>query len=148
MSDDDWSLRKLKRAGPLKDRQAINGYLRLNPPRGFLAIFMDAERSVIALEELFQGSFARCMRPREVVHAALKHNATNVIFAHNLPPLDSTDSGSGQDDVDSFAELVDALVRVDVRVLDCFIVRHNQICSFFDTQLLHPGILPGIETLH
>ena len=52
----------------------------------FVCVFLDSQHRVIACDELFRGTLAQTsVYPREVVKAALAHNAAAVIFAHNHP---------------------------------------------------------------
>ena len=74
----------------LTSPQAVRDYLRLRiadrEHEVFVALFLDSQNRLIAAEELFRGTLAQTsVYPREVVKAALKHNAAAVIFAHNHP---------------------------------------------------------------
>lgn len=49
-------------------------------------LFLDSQNRLIAYEEMFRGTVTSTMvYPREIVKAALGHNATSVILAHNHP---------------------------------------------------------------
>ncbi|HCE2682931.1 TPA: DNA repair protein RadC [Vibrio parahaemolyticus] len=86
----------------------------------FGVMFLDNQHQLIAFEELFQGTIdAASIYPREVVKAALKHNAAAVIFAHNHP---SKVADPSQSDRRVTRRLVDALALVDIRVLDHIVV--------------------------
>lgn len=115
---------EITRTDALTSPQAVRDYLRLNlqtrEHEVFVAVFLDTQHRVIAVEELFRGSLKETsVYPREVVKRALALNAAAVIFAHNHP------SGVAEP---SFADetithaLKKALALVDVRVLDHFIV--------------------------
>jgi DNA repair protein RadC len=84
---------------------------------------------VIEVEELFRGTLTQTsVYPREVVKAALHHNVATVILAHNHPSGIVEPSRS---DENLSAALKQALVLVDVRVLDHFIVagvRGAELC--------------------
>lgn len=86
----------------------------------FGALFLDAQHRLIAWEKLFYGTVdGASVHPREVVRRALHHNAAAVIFAHNHP------SGVAEpSDADRHIthQLRDALLLVDVRVLDHLVV--------------------------
>jgi hypothetical protein len=74
----------------LTSPQAVRDYLRLRIANRehevFVALFLDSQNRLIAADELFRGTLAQTsVYPREVVKAALKHNAAAVIFAHNHP---------------------------------------------------------------
>ena len=52
----------------------------------FSVIFLDNQNGVLAYQDLFQGTIdGAAVYPREVVKAALTHNAASVILAHNHP---------------------------------------------------------------
>ncbi|MDE2441656.1 MAG: hypothetical protein KGP14_11580, partial [Betaproteobacteria bacterium] len=72
--------------------------------------------------------------PREVVKAALSHNAAAVILAHNHP---SGVADPSRADEMLTRSLKDALAMVDVKVLDHFIVAGNTLpLSFAERGLL------------
>jgi DNA repair protein RadC len=115
---------RLAREDTLSSPQAVRDYLRLRlmgrPHEVFVAVFVDSQNRVIALEELFRGSLKETsVYPREVVKRALHHNAAGVIFAHNHPS--GVAEPSSADEVLTRA-LKEALALVDVRVLDHFVV--------------------------
>lgn len=86
----------------------------------FSVIYLDSQNRMIAFEEMFRGTLNQTsVYPREVVKAALQHNAGAVIFAHNHP---SGVSDPSRADEMLTRTLVDALKLVDVKVLDHFIV--------------------------
>lgn len=108
----------------LASPQAVRDYLRLRlagrAHEVFVAVFLDSQNRVIALEELFRGSLKETsVYPREVVKRALAHNAAGVILAHNHP---SGVAEPSRADETLTRALRDALALVDVRVLDHFIV--------------------------
>ncbi|CAA2950575.1 Uncharacterised protein [Enterobacter cloacae] len=52
----------------------------------FIVVFLDNQNRLLAHEMLFHGSIAITdIHPREVVKAALRHDAAAAIFAHNHP---------------------------------------------------------------
>lgn len=90
----------------------------------FAAAWLDNRRCLIAFEELFRGSLDRtAVYAREVVKAALRHNAAAVLFAHNHPSGSVLASG---DDLALTLELSRALDLVDVRVLDHIVVSASE----------------------
>ena len=104
--------------------QAVRDYLRLQLASReyevFMAVFLDTQNRVIAMEELFRGSLRETsVYPREVVKRALHLNASAVIFAHNHP---SGVAEPSRADEAITQTLKQALALVDVRVLDHFIV--------------------------
>lgn len=126
-------LRETIHEGPvLQTPQAVRDYLRLTflhrEHEVFIAVYLDAQNRVIAVEELFRGTLTTtAVYPREVVKQVLKHNAASVIFAHNHPSGVSEPSSA---DKNLTQVLVQALALVDVRVLDHFVVGTNSVTSF------------------
>ena len=113
-----------KQRDALTSPQAVRDYLRLQlgtrEYEVFMAVFLDTQNRVIAMEELFRGTLKETsVYPREVVKRALAHNAGAVIFAHNHPS--GVAEPSRADEAITLA-LKQALALVDVRVLDHFIV--------------------------
>ncbi|MDP8236626.1 MAG: DNA repair protein RadC, partial [Candidatus Erginobacter occultus] len=52
----------------------------------FSAVFLNTANKIIEVEQVAEGTVNRAaIHPREVIAAALKHNASRVIFAHNHP---------------------------------------------------------------
>lgn len=86
----------------------------------FCAAWLDNRHRLIAWHEMFHGSIdGASVHPREVVRAALAHNAAAVIFAHNHPSGVVEPSHA---DREITTLLRKALELVEVRVLDHFIV--------------------------
>lgn len=118
--------------------QAVRDYLRLRiadrEHEVFVVLFFDAQHGLIACEELFRGTLTQTsVYPREVVKAALKHNAAAVIFAHNRP--------SGVAEPSRADELLtqtlrQALSLVDCKTLDHFVVAGEKTTSFAERGLL------------
>lgn len=125
-------LEKIKH-GPLLDSPTlVRDYLRLyfmgQEHESFVSIYLDSMHRVRAAEELFRGTLMQTsVYPREVVKAALKHNASAVIFAHNHPSGVAEPSRS---DELLTANLKRALALIDVRVLDHFVVGGEAVVSF------------------
>ena len=83
---------------------------------------------------MFRGTLAQTsVYPREVVKAALKHNAAAVMFAHNHPSGFAEPSRA--DELLTTA-LKQALALVDIRVLDHFVVTGEKVTSFAERGLL------------
>jgi len=122
----------LERGKPLTDPAATRKYLlaklRDMPHEVFACLYLDNRHRVIAFEELFRGTIdGATVHPREVVRAALKHNAAALIFAHNHPSGVAEPSDS---DRRLTRRLADALALVDIRVLDHFVVGDGEVSSF------------------
>lgn len=122
----------------LTSPQQVRHYLSMKignqPHEVFMALFLDAQHRLLAVEELFRGTLTEArVYPREVVKRALHHNAAAIIFAHNHP--------SGEPEPSEADQLLTAALKaglglVDIRVLDHFIVAGNQTCSFTERGLL------------
>lgn len=117
---------------------AVRDYLRINfagqEHESFVALFLDAQNRLIAAEELFRGTLTQTsVYPREVVKAALRHNAGAVILAHNHP---SGVAEPSRADELLTSNLKQALALVDVRVLDHFVVAGAATISFAERGLL------------
>ena len=116
----------------------VRDYLRLRL-RGlgyevFYVLFLDAQNRLIDAVEMFKGTLTQTsVYPREVVKAALAHNAATVMFAHNHPS--GVAEPSWADEVLT-RQLKEALALVDVRVLDHFIVAGSRVLSFAESGLL------------
>ncbi|MEP7216433.1 MAG: DNA repair protein RadC [Anaerolineaceae bacterium] len=129
---------RMRASTTLASPEDVRNYLRLLlHDRGhevFVCVFLDAQHRVIACDELFRGTLAQTsVYPREVVKAALAHNAAAVIFAHNHPS--GVAEPSRADELLTQA-LKQALALVDTRTLDHFVVAGNQLVSFAERGLL------------
>ena len=117
---------------------AVRDYLKLALGRRehevFVCLWLDSQHRVLLAEEPFRGTLTQTsVYPREIVKAALRHNAAAVIFAHNHP---SGVAQPSQADELLTRNLRDALALVDVKVLDHFIVAGSQAISFAERGLL------------
>ncbi len=133
-----WLVEEVKQRDALNAPAAVRDYLRIHfagrEHESFVALFLDAQHRVIEIEELFRGTLTQTsVYPREVVKAALHHNAAAVIFAHNHPSGMAEPSRS--DELLTTA-LKQALALVDVRVLDHFIVAGMEVLSFAERGLI------------
>ncbi len=104
------------------------------PAESFCCLFLDNQHRLIEIDEMFHGTIdGAAVYPREVVRAAIKHNAAAVMFAHNHPS-----AGIEPSSADKFitARLKQALGLLDIRVLDHFIVAGAQVNSFAELGLI------------
>jgi DNA repair protein RadC len=93
----------------------------------FSVLFLDSQHRLIKYDELFQGTVNSAhVYPREVIKAALKHNAAAVILAHNHPSGVAQPSQADRDITQDISQLLKAL---DVRVLDHMIVGDVEVIS-------------------
>ena len=116
----------------------MKGYLRLKlAPKDhevFAVLFLDCQNRVIEFEELFRGTLTQTsVYPREVVKAALMHNAAAVILCHNHPSGSATPSRA---DELLTQTLKQALALVDVRVLDHLVVTVGECLSMAERGLM------------
>lgn len=125
--------KRIKRPGALMDSPtAVKDYLRLHmaglEAERFDVLFLDVKNRVIKHEQMFTGTLASTsVYPREVVKAALSHNASAVMMAHNHP---SGEPEPSEADHRITRALQQALALVDVRTLDHFIVAGDKVHSF------------------
>jgi DNA repair protein RadC len=129
---------RMRDAPVLSSPETVRSYLRLSlHDRGhevFVCVFLDSQHRVIACDELFRGTLAQTsVYPREVVKAALAHNAAAVIFAHNHPSGIAEPSRADELLTQSLKQ---ALALVDVRTLDHFVVGGAHLVSFAERGLL------------
>lgn len=122
----------------LSSPDAVRDYLRLTlsplPHESFVALFVDSQNRLLAAVELFRGTLAQTsVYPREVVKAALAHNAAGVVFAHNHP---SGVAEPSRADELLTASLKQALALVDIRTLDHLVVAGRQVVSFAERGML------------
>ena len=111
---------------------AVRQYLQLHFSgqlhESFVVLFMDVKNRLLATEEMFRGTLTHTsVHVREVVRAALRHNAAALLLAHNHPSGFATPSAS---DRALTRTLTDALALVDVRVLDHFVIAGHRVYSF------------------
>ncbi|HYD94041.1 MAG TPA: DNA repair protein RadC [Noviherbaspirillum sp.] len=125
-------IEELRAGETLNSPQVVKQYLQLllakKPYESFAVLFLDVKNRLIAAEELFRGTLMHAsVYPREVVKAALAHNAAGIILAHNHPS--GTPEPSAADRALTTA-LKQALALVDVRVLDHLVVAGRHVYSF------------------
>ena len=128
----------LRRRSLLTSPQAVRDFLRVllagRECEVFVVLFLDSQHRLIVADELFRGTLAQTsVYPREVVKAALAHNAAAVVFAHNHPS--GVAEPSRADELLTQA-LKAALALVDVRTLDHFVVAAGEVVSFAERGLL------------
>lgn len=108
--------------------------LALRQSEVFAVAFLDNRHRVIAFREMFVGTIdGASVHPREVVRAALEHNAAALLIAHNHP---SGNSEPSQADIAITRRLCDALALIDVRVLDHVIIAGTSHVSLAERGLM------------
>ena len=118
--------------------QAVRDYLSLTlatrEAEAFWCIWLDAQNRLISAGEMFTGTLTQtAVYPREIIKAALAHNAAAVILAHNHP--------SGLCEPSRADELLTqnlkaALAYIDCKVLDHMIVAGGEVLSFAERGLI------------
>lgn len=128
---------RMEKGEILEDPDAVRFFLsaklRDRKAEVFAGVFLDNRHRVIAYEELFFGTInSASVHPREIVRAAIKHNAAAVILAHNHP---SGIAEPSQSDERITQRITEVLALIDVRVLDHFVIGEH-IVSFAERGLL------------
>jgi len=100
----------------------------------FGCLFLDNRHGVISSEDLFYGTIdGASVHPREVVKAALRYNAAAIILYHNHP---SGDPEPSRADISITKRLNDALMLIDIRVLDHIIIGGTNHSSLAEKGLI------------
>lgn len=119
---------------PHATRDFLKSWLANEERERFILILLDNQHGILDCQVLFEGTIdGASVYPREVVKAALKHNAAAVVLAHNHPSGEPEPSTA---DKQITNRLIQALQTVDIRVLDHLIVGGNQTLSFAERGLL------------
>lgn len=121
----------------MESPSAVRDYLRLRVTgleyEVFGVLFLDAQHRIIADEHMFRGTLTQTsVYPREVVKAALAHNAAALVLYHNHPSGASDPSKADEMLTDNLKR---ALQLVDVRVLDHIVIGATCV-SFAERGLL------------
>ncbi len=124
--------------GTFNSPEAVHQYLRLNlgaePRELFAVMFLDSQNRLTAFEVMFVGTLTQTsVYPREIVKAALSHDAAAVVLAHNHPS--GLVQPSRADEVLT-QSLKTALALVDVRVLDHVVVSAGAALSMAERGLM------------
>jgi DNA repair protein RadC len=100
----------------------------------FSVMWLDSQNRLIAVDTLFTGTLTQTsVYPREVLRAALKHNASSAVLCHNHP------SGSVQPsraDEHLTQTIKAALILIDVRTLDHVITSGSKTASMAEMGLV------------
>lgn len=130
--------RRIRSGALLTSPQAAKDYIRLSIGGAerelFGVLFLDAQHRVISWDVMFQGTLSQTsVYPREVVRAALAHNAAAVMLAHNHPS-GTTEPSRADEHLTQVMKA--ALNLIDVRVLDHFVVSVSGCTSFAERGLI------------
>jgi DNA repair protein RadC len=126
--------KKILRKDPIRSPKELFDYLyhslREKKREIFKAVFLDAQNRIIAIDTLFEGTLtASCVYPREVVQAALAHNAAGLLLVHNHP---SGESRPSREDKCLTRQLLHACRVMGITVHEHLIIGDNQYYSFAD----------------
>ena len=129
---------QVREADALASPEAARDFVRLRladrPHEVFAVLFLDVQNRVIAYQEMFRGTLTQTsVYPREVVKAAMRHNAAAIAMAHNHPSGHVEPSAA---DRQLTQTLRSALALVDVRCIDHFIVAGDHLLSFAEQGLM------------
>lgn len=133
-------LLEIQRGQPMDSPKFVREFLQLRLNLSlehelFAVMYLNPRAELIAYEEPFRGTLSSApVYPREIVKAALAHNAASVILAHNHPSGHAEPSAA---DINITRQLKDALALVGTNVLDHLIVGGGKIVSFVEK-----GIMP------
>ncbi len=126
--------RKLEEGTLLNNSRELFDYLyhsmRDKQREQFKVIFLDAKNKAIATETLFKGTLtASSVYPREVIRAAINHQAAALIFAHNHP---SGDPKPSAEDISITRQLIFACRVMGITVHEHLVIGNNRYFSFAD----------------
>ncbi|KHS69963.1 hypothetical protein RC94_03935 [Pectobacterium brasiliense] len=94
----------------------------------FMVLYLDNQHRLIEKEVIALGGINSTeVYPREILKAALRHNAAAVILAHNHPSGCAEPSQADRHITDKLKE---SLSQLDVRVLDHLVVGGADVVSF------------------
>ncbi len=101
----------------------------------FAIICLDTQRRVIAFEIIEEGTVSQSnVSPRKVVECAIRHNAAQIILAHNHP---SGMLSASESDRILTSRLCDIFEGMDIPVIDHIIATHNnKYLSMADSSLM------------
>ncbi len=124
--------RKLIQKDPIRSAREMFDYLyhrlRDRPTECFTVIYLDAQNRTLSVETLFEGTLSTShVYPREVVRAAMAHNAAALLLAHNHPSGEPRPSPA---DIQITRDLIFACRLMGIRVLEHLIIGDNQYYSF------------------
>ena len=100
----------------------------------FKVIYLNSQNQIIDIADLFEGTVdVSSIYPREIMKAAIKHDAVSLIFVHNHP---SGDPEPSKYDKEVTRDLVFAGNIMQIRVLDHIIIGNNRYYSFANEGLI------------
>lgn len=114
-------------------RRYLISELRTEIREVFAVLLLDNQHHMIGFERLFYGTVSSAaVYPREVVKLGLSRNASAIILAHNHPSGHCEPSDA---DKQVTAQIKRALMLVDIKLLDHFIIGEGMPYSFAENGL-------------
>jgi len=108
--------------------------LRDSRTEKFKVLFCDAKNFILEEKTVFEGTVdSSAVYPREIIKAAIRYEASSLIFVHNHP---SGDPDPSESDREITKELVFAANIMQIKVLDHIIIGNNCFFSFADQGLI------------
>jgi len=99
-----------------------------------LAMYLDNQKRVIKIVELFKGTINQSLvHPREVFKYALELNASFILLAHNHPSGDLVPS---KDDITFTKRLIEVSELMQIKLIDHLIVSSNEYISIRDNKYI------------
>ena len=121
-------------AGAADSKRLATLHLAAEQSEQFCVMWLTNQHQLITFEKLFFGTIdSASVHCREVVRAALHHNAAAAIVCHNHP---SGDPEASRSDKAITEKLIKALGLIDVRVLDHIIVGGTETFSFSEMGII------------
>lgn len=107
----------------------------------FYVVCLDNKRRVINTVQIAEGTVnSATIHPRVVIEAALKLQASAVIFTHNHPGGICKPTF---EDIETTTELARLLYAIEVQLIDHIIVADSTTFSFLENKLLSREIMEG-----
>ncbi|AMJ40515.1 RadC family protein [Anaerotignum propionicum] len=105
----------------------------------FYAVCLDNKRRVINTVQIAEGTVnSAAIHPRVVMEAALKLQASAVIFTHNHPGGNCKPTF---DDIETTAKLAKLLFAIEVQLIDHIIIADGMTFSFLENKLLNKEVM-------
>ena len=119
---------------PLRSKPELAAYLRSlfvgTESEISYVILFDAGKRVLLCKKLSEGySTGNTISMREIISLALNNNAAGIILAHNHPSGKAIPSG---DDIESTNIIKSMLDKIDIQLIDHFIVAGDAICPIIN----------------
>ena len=123
--------------GPDNAGDVVARYLEGADREHFVVLLLDNKLRLTGINTVSIGTLdSTCAHPREVFKAAILHNASRIILAHNHPSGDTTPSS---DDVQITKRFVEVGELIGIPVVDHVIVGEGSF-SFYEHGLMPKGV--------